>query len=245
MLLNTDSCLFYRKSKLNYHYLEEISLMISYYMVIDFNYNSLHENIKNKIEEEDCLDHSIILSFAWNIIDYADKVYSLLNKISESYYNQKTEFNADTRPIRNTLHHLEERIKGLQEIDAVYFGSLSFIRPNSEGVFIDKKDQIAGSLVILTTGFSSGKPYQFQPKIFNSPADYYENYNIISLTLSTIKRNKNDHEPTSIDLYSLRRELEKILFFIEKKHLELDSCILVEKPEKITRDITIEIQSNL
>ncbi|MHC5309120.1 hypothetical protein ACYSNM_03415 [Myroides sp. LJL116] len=212
--------------------------------MIDFNYDSIHENIKKKLEEDTYQDHSVLLSFAWNIIDYADKIYSLLDKISVAYYNQESELNRSPRSIRNTFHHLEERIEEFNKINGQYFGSLSFCKANEQGVYFNEEDKLVGHLVIITTGFISGKSYQWSPVLNKSIDSFYNKYNIIGLTLTTIEKIKNDHKKISIDLYDLRRDLKNIIYFIEEKHREIDQNVLFDNPEKIQRDISITINSN-
>lgn len=171
ILLTENSILKHLPEPIGQFELQKFDAIRTTLEILQFNYNQL-ENLLTKLSEGGKKENeSIIFSHAWSIIDYSDKLNYIFRRlfISESNFTE-LDFLNDFRILRNTFHHLDERIKHKLTINPQpIYGTLTWN-------FIDEQEIIPHALI-------SGLAYNavFKSRIENSSLSKIGNITLVTM----------------------------------------------------------------
>jgi len=179
------------------------SISLSYISLVD-NLSKISERSSNKSG----LYYSVYKE-AWAMIDSTYRLTCFISALSVSDGEASDDFKflLETKSLRNTFEHLDERIDEIiVKINAPLWGNISWLK------VIDDQN---GKLFYL----SAGHPNEKFESILINPSGKLIDGEINCITLETIQRKKDDHV-IILDLSELYKRTEKI---IQKMTHELEA----------------------
>jgi hypothetical protein len=101
--------------------------------------------------------------FAWSLIDSLDRLKSLFNRLGTTGFNDLYSSVENLRAMRNTYHHIYDRIESSLEVNFPLIGSLSWTYKSNESQKIIQLNNLISGAVVGTMKIPALNPAEFTP----------------------------------------------------------------------------------